>query len=115
MKICIIGTGYVGLVSGVCFSDIGNDVICVDNNQKKIQDLNNGIIFYSSEDYLKEPHIHQYFLNIFPFLYQICHYDIYYSTIHILLAQGLAAQIHRYLRVLYNDLMQDNKEIRDSS
>ena len=44
MKICIIGTGYVGLVSGVCFSDLGNDVICVDNNKKKIKNLENGII-----------------------------------------------------------------------
>ena len=44
MKICMIGTGYVGLVSGVCFSDLGNDVICVDKNQKKIDDLKNGII-----------------------------------------------------------------------
>ena len=41
MKLCIIGTGYVGLVSGVCFSDLGNDVICVDNNKKKIKDLEN--------------------------------------------------------------------------
>ena len=32
MKICMIGTGYVGLVSGVCFADLGNDVICVDKN-----------------------------------------------------------------------------------
>ena len=31
MKLCMIGTGYVGLVSGVCFSDLGNEVICVDN------------------------------------------------------------------------------------
>ena len=30
MKLCMIGTGYVGLVSGVCFSDLGNDVICVE-------------------------------------------------------------------------------------
>ena len=44
MKLCIVGTGYVGLVSGVCFSDIGNDVICVDNDQNKIQDLNKGKI-----------------------------------------------------------------------
>ena len=36
MKLCMIGTGYVGLVSGVCFSDLGNDVICVDKDEKKI-------------------------------------------------------------------------------
>ena len=44
MKLCMIGTGYVGLVSGVCFSDIGNDVICVDRDSKKVEDLKNGII-----------------------------------------------------------------------
>ena len=44
MKLCMIGTGYVGLVSGVCFSDLGNDVICVDKDVKKIQNLKNGII-----------------------------------------------------------------------
>ena len=44
MKICVIGTGYVGLVSGVCFSDLGNDVICVDNDLSKIENLKNGII-----------------------------------------------------------------------
>ena len=36
MKLCMIGTGYVGLVSGVCFSDLGNDVICVDVDKNKI-------------------------------------------------------------------------------
>jgi len=40
MKLCMIGTGYVGLVSGVCFSDLGNIVYCVDNNKKKINSLN---------------------------------------------------------------------------
>ena len=44
MKLCMIGTGYVGLVSGVCFSDVGNKVYCVDNDKKKIDLLNNGKI-----------------------------------------------------------------------
>ena len=43
MKICMIGTGYVGLVSGTCFADIGNQVICVDKNIDKINKLNSGI------------------------------------------------------------------------
>ena len=42
MKLCMIGTGYVGLVSGVCFSDLGNDVICVDKNINKINLLKKG-------------------------------------------------------------------------
>jgi len=42
MKLCMIGTGYVGLVSGVCFSDMGNTVYCVDNNTDKIDLLNSG-------------------------------------------------------------------------
>ncbi len=41
MKICIIGTGYVGLVSGVCFADLGNSVWCVDKDNYKIDMLNN--------------------------------------------------------------------------
>ena len=44
MKLCMIGTGYVGLVSGVCFSDIGNVVYCVDKDKKKIDLLNDGKI-----------------------------------------------------------------------
>ena len=44
MKLCMIGTGYVGLVSGVCFSDLGNDVICVDKDISKINNLKKGII-----------------------------------------------------------------------
>ena len=44
MKLCMIGTGYVGLVSGVCFSDLGNEVICVDKDIVKINNLKKGII-----------------------------------------------------------------------
>ena len=44
MKLCMIGTGYVGLVSGVCFSDIGNTVYCVDKDKNKINSLNKGIV-----------------------------------------------------------------------
>jgi len=43
MKLCMIGTGYVGLVSGTCFADIGNQVYCVDKNIDKIKKLNSGI------------------------------------------------------------------------
>ena len=42
MRICMIGTGYVGLVSGVCFSDLGNSVYCVDKDKDKIDFLNKG-------------------------------------------------------------------------
>jgi UDPglucose 6-dehydrogenase len=44
MKIAMIGTGYVGLVSGVCFSDFGHDVICVDKDPNKIAQLEKGIV-----------------------------------------------------------------------
>ena len=44
MKLCMIGTGYVGLVSGVCFSDLGNEVICVDRDLDKINLLKKGQI-----------------------------------------------------------------------
>jgi UDPglucose 6-dehydrogenase len=55
----MIGTGYVGLVSGVCFSDIGNQVYCVDKNKKKIDLLNNGNVpIYEPglEEILKKNH-----------------------------------------------------------
>ena len=44
MKITVIGTGYVGLVTGACMSDVGMDVVCVDVNKTKIDNLNRGIL-----------------------------------------------------------------------
>ncbi|MEX0811243.1 MAG: UDP-glucose/GDP-mannose dehydrogenase family protein [Chitinophagales bacterium] len=44
MKIAVIGTGYVGLVSGICFAETGNDVTCVDIDKKKVESLRNGKI-----------------------------------------------------------------------
>ena len=42
MNICVVGTGYVGLVTGAVFADLGNDVVCVDNDVLKIADLEIG-------------------------------------------------------------------------
>ena len=42
MKVAIVGTGYVGLITGTCLADIGHDVICIDNNKKKIEMLKKG-------------------------------------------------------------------------
>ncbi|MBN1478158.1 UDP-glucose/GDP-mannose dehydrogenase family protein, partial [Candidatus Sumerlaeota bacterium] len=42
MNVCVIGTGYVGLVTGTVFADLGNDVICIDADRKKIEGLRRG-------------------------------------------------------------------------
>lgn len=44
MKVTVFGTGYVGLVTGACLADVGHDVLCVDIDQQKVDNLNNGII-----------------------------------------------------------------------
>lgn len=61
MKIAVVGTGYVGLVTGTCFSETGNDVTCIDINEKKIQQLERGIlpIFEPGLDLLFERNINE--------------------------------------------------------
>ena len=44
MNIAIVGTGYVGLVSGTCFAEMGAHVMCVDVDAQKIEKLNNGVM-----------------------------------------------------------------------
>ena len=44
MKICIIGIGYVGLSAALCFANAGHKVYCIDNDDKKIENLKKGII-----------------------------------------------------------------------
>ena len=44
MKIAMVGSGYVGLVSGACFADFGHDVVCIDKDASKIERLENGVM-----------------------------------------------------------------------
>ena len=44
MRIAIVGSGYVGLVTGACFAEVGHEVICIDNDLRKIKALRNGKI-----------------------------------------------------------------------
>ncbi len=44
MNICVIGTGYVGLVTGTCLADTGNKVICVDIDAEKVRKMQEGIV-----------------------------------------------------------------------
>ncbi len=43
-QICVVGVGYVGLVSGACFADLGNRVIALDIDEKRVENLNKGIM-----------------------------------------------------------------------
>ena len=49
MRVTVIGAGYVGLVTSGCFADVGNDVVCIDTDSKKIERLNHGEIPYANQ------------------------------------------------------------------
>ena len=57
MRIAVIGTGYVGLVTGTCFAETGNDVICVDIDTEKVNKMRNG------EVPIYEPHLDVLFVR----------------------------------------------------
>ena len=67
MHIAVVGTGYVGLVTGTCFAETGNNVICVDIDEKKIEKLRKGIvpIFEPGLDLLFERNIKELLLLSF--------------------------------------------------
>ncbi len=44
MRVCIFGTGYVGLVTGTCLAEVGHDVVCVDVDAAKVAGLDNGVV-----------------------------------------------------------------------
>ena len=44
MNIAVVGTGYVGLVTGTCFAETGNNVICVDINEEKVRKMQSGVV-----------------------------------------------------------------------
>src|SRR5215471_6209681 len=57
MKIAVVGTGYVGLVTGTCFAETGNDVICIDIDAEKVKKLSDGVIT------IYEPGLNKLFLR----------------------------------------------------
>ena len=59
MNIAVIGTGYVGLVTGTCLAETGNSVICVDIDEDKVEKLKNGVIP------IYEPHLDNFFKEIY--------------------------------------------------
>ena len=48
MKIVVVGTGYVGLVTGACLAEVGTDVTCIDVDEQKISNLKNGVLPFMS-------------------------------------------------------------------
>ena len=73
-KICVVGTGYVGLVTGACLSELGHNVICVDSDKAKISMLKNGImpIYEPGVENLVEKNVKQKRLSFSANLGAVC-------------------------------------------
>ena len=83
MKIAVIGTGYVGLVSGTCFAESGNQVICVDIDAKKVERLSNGeiVIFEPGLEILFQRNLKQKRLTFVNLNFSIPKYPIFQIVI----------------------------------
>ena len=59
MNISVFGTGYVGLVTGACLSNLGHNVLCIDIDQEKIESLMNGVLQNGEQKKSTHHHIHK--------------------------------------------------------
>lgn len=102
MKITIIGTGYVGLVTGTCFAEMGNDVTCVDIDRRKIEMLKNGVIpFYEPGlEELVQKNIHDKRLSFSTSLPDaIKNTEIIFSAVNTPQGEDGAADLRRVMEV----------------
>ena len=113
MKITVIGTGYVGLVTGACLSDVGIEVTCVDIDQKKIDGLKNGILpIY--EPGLKEIVMRNYEkgrLNFLPTFAKPSRAQQLLSSLWARLQERTALQIFKYVLAVADQIGNDHDRL----
>ena len=107
MKIAVIGTGYVGLVTGTCFAETGNDVICVDIDANKVEKMRNGIvpIYEPHLDVLFERNIKQ---GLVLYFFQKVHLNVVRKWVLFHFSFFLLCW-HQYLHKLHRYQFRQNK------